>query len=148
LSFVVACSALLSGVNALNFTIKTWVRILLVASYDLLLVMRVIMSFAHVMFFGVDAYGVSLPLYAVGTNWSALVIGLIAATALALAIRLFSPRVQSIFFAVWQRRPSLSPFNVFASQLSTVTVARTAAHSRLPRRLQARPISSSTKHSS
>jgi branched-chain amino acid transport system permease protein len=90
-------------VNAFNFTIKTWVRILLVASYDLLLVMRVIMSFAHVMFFGVDAYGVSLPLYAVGTNWSALVIGLIAATALALAIRLFSLGVQSIFFAMATR---------------------------------------------
>jgi branched-chain amino acid transport system permease protein len=134
-------------VNALNFTIKTWVRILLVASYDVLLVMRVIMSFAHVMFFGVDAYGVSLPLYAVGTNWSELVIGLIAATALALAIRLFSPRC-SRFSSPWQRRPSLSPFNAFASQLSKVTVARTAAHSRFPRRLQAGPISPSTKHSS
>ena len=91
------------------------------------------MSFALVMFFGVGAYGVSLPLYAVGTNGSALVIGLIAAAALALAIGLFSLRVQSIFFA-WRRRRSLTPFNVFASQLSEVTVARTAAHSRFPRR--------------
>ena len=30
------------------------------------------MSFAYVMFFGVGAYGVSLPRYAVDTNWSAL----------------------------------------------------------------------------
>jgi branched-chain amino acid transport system permease protein len=42
------------------------------------------MSFAYLMFFGVGAYGVSLPRYAVDTNWSALVIGLIAAAALAL----------------------------------------------------------------
>jgi branched-chain amino acid transport system permease protein len=53
-------------VNALNFTTKTWMTILLVASYD----------------------------------GSALVIGLIAAAALALAIGLFSLRVQSIFFAM------------------------------------------------
>ena len=57
-----------------------------------------IVSFVHVMFFGVGAYGVSVPLYAVGTIWSALVIGLIAAAAPALAIGLFSLRVQSIFF--------------------------------------------------
>jgi branched-chain amino acid transport system permease protein len=58
--------------------------------------------FAHVMFFGVGAYGVSLPLYAGGTNWSALVIGLIAAAALSLALALatglFSLWMQSIFF--------------------------------------------------
>ena len=46
------------------------------------------MSFAHEMFFGVGAYGVSLPRYAGGTNWSALVIGLIAAAALSLALAL------------------------------------------------------------
>jgi hypothetical protein len=39
-------------------------------------------SFANVTFFGVGAYGVSLPLYSVGTNWSALVIEFIAAAAL------------------------------------------------------------------
>ena len=46
------------------------------------------MSFAYLMFFGVGAYGVSLPRYAVDTNWSALVIGLIAAAALSLALAL------------------------------------------------------------
>jgi branched-chain amino acid transport system permease protein len=56
------------------------------------------MSFAYVMFFGVGAYGVSLPRYAVDTNWRALVIGLIAA--LALAIGLFSLRMRSIFFGM------------------------------------------------
>jgi branched-chain amino acid transport system permease protein len=58
------------------------------------------MSFAYLMFFGVGAYGVSLPRYAVDTNWSALVIGLIAAAALALAIGLFSLRMRSIFFGM------------------------------------------------
>ena len=75
------------------------------------------MSFANVTFFGVGAYGVSLPLYSVGTNWSALVIEFIAAAARALAIGLFSLRVQPIFFAM-RRRRSLTPFNVFASQPS------------------------------
>jgi ABC-type branched-subunit amino acid transport system permease subunit len=74
-------------------------------------------SFANVTFFGVGAYGVSLPLYSVGTNWSALVIEFIAAAARALAIGLFSLRAQPIFFAM-RRRRSLTPFNVFASQLS------------------------------
>jgi branched-chain amino acid transport system permease protein len=54
------------------------------------------------MFFGVGACGVSLPRYAGGTNWSALVIGLIAAAALSLALALaaglFSLWMQSIFF--------------------------------------------------
>jgi hypothetical protein len=40
------------------------------------------------MCFGVGTYGVSLPRYAGGTNWSALVIGLIAAAALSLALAL------------------------------------------------------------
>jgi hypothetical protein len=35
-----AAPLLFSGVNALNFTTKTWVTILLVASYDLLRVIR------------------------------------------------------------------------------------------------------------
>jgi hypothetical protein len=34
------CSALFAGVNALNFTTKTWVTILLVASYDLFFIIR------------------------------------------------------------------------------------------------------------
>jgi hypothetical protein len=58
-----------------------------------------IVSFAHEMFFGVGAYGVSLPLYAVGTNWSALVIGFIAAAA-GSGDRLSPLRVQPIFFAM------------------------------------------------
>jgi len=40
LSFIVALSALFFGANELNFTTNTWVTILLLASYDLFLVIR------------------------------------------------------------------------------------------------------------
>ena len=46
--------------------------ILLVASYDILLGYAGIVSFAHVMFFGVGAYGVGLALYAFGASWMAV----------------------------------------------------------------------------
>src|SRR6202030_3262169 len=83
-----------------------------------------IVSFAHVMFFGVGAYGVAIALYSLGPNWAVLGLGVAAAMpasiALALAIGLFSLRVQTIFFA----RVTLAvayAFNVLASQLSDVT---------------------------
>ena len=98
--------------------------ILLVASYDLLLGYTGVVSFAHVMFFGVGAYGVGLALYAMGAGWGALALGLIAAAALslalALAIGLFSLRVQSIFFAMVTLAVAYA-FNVLASQLSWLT---------------------------
>ena len=47
---------------------KTCVMILLVASYDVLLGYSGIVSFAHVMFFGVGAYGVGIALYALGPS--------------------------------------------------------------------------------
>ena len=79
---------LFPGAKALNVAAKTCVMILLVASYDLLLGYTGIVSFAHVMFFGVGAYGVGLALYALGPSWGALIIGLIAAAALSLALAL------------------------------------------------------------
>jgi branched-chain amino acid transport system permease protein len=95
---------LFPGAKALNVAAKTCVMILLVASYDLLIGYTGIVSFAHVMFFGVGAYGVGLALYGLGAGWGALGVGLAAAAALslalALAIGLFSLRVQSIFFAM------------------------------------------------
>ena len=63
---------LFPGAKALNVAAKTCVMILLVASYDLLLGYAGIVSFAHVMFFGVGAYGVGLALYALGASWGAL----------------------------------------------------------------------------
>ena len=87
---------LFPGVKALNTAAKTCVMILLVASYDVLLGYSGIVSFAHVMFFGVGAYGVGIALYALGPTWGALVLGLVVACvlslALALAVGLFSLR--------------------------------------------------------
>ena len=115
---------LFHGAKPLNVAAKTCVMILLVASYDLLLGYAGIVSFAHVMFFGVGAYGVGLMLYALGPSWGALLLGLVAAAALslalALAIGLFSLRVQSIFFAMVTLAVAYA-FNVLASQLSNLT---------------------------
>ena len=115
---------LFPGAKAMNTAAKTCVMILLVASYDLLLGYTGIVSFAHVMFFGVGAYGVGLALYGLGASWLALAAGLAAAfvlsLALALAIGLFSLRVQSIFFAMVTLAVAYA-FNVLASQLSDLT---------------------------
>ena len=115
---------LFHGAKALNVAAKTCVMILLAASYDLLLGYTGVVSFAHVMFFGVGAYGVGLMLYALGPSWGALALGLVAAAALslmlALAIGLFSLRVQSIFFAMVTLAVAYA-FNVLASQLSDLT---------------------------
>ena len=95
---------------------------LLAASYDVLLGYAGIVSFAHVMFFGVGSYGVGLALYGLGPSWGALGArlggGLGAATLLALAIGLFSLRVQAIFFAMVTLAVAYA-FNVLASQLSS-----------------------------
>src|SRR6185312_9539287 len=115
---------LFHGAKPLNVAAKICVMILLVASYDLLLGYAGIVSFAHVMFFGAGAYGVGLMLYALGASWGALLLGLVAAAALslllALAIGLFSLRVQSIFFAMVTLAVAYA-FNVLASQLSELT---------------------------
>ena len=98
---------------------------LLGASYDLLLGYAGIVSFAHVMFFGVGSYGVGLALYGLGPSWgggrrSALAAALGVSLALALAIGLFSLRVQAIFFAMVTLAVAYA-FNVLASQLSDIT---------------------------
>jgi branched-chain amino acid transport system permease protein len=130
---------LFPGAKALNVAAKTCVMILLAASYDLLLGYAGIVSFAHVMFFGVGAYGVGLMLYALGASWGALVLGLVAAAvlslALALAIGLFSLRVQSIFFAMVTLAVAYA-FNVLASQLSWLTGGEDGRSFKVPEALQ------------
>ena len=130
---------LFPGAKALNVAAKTCVMILLVASYDLLLGYAGIVSFAHVMFFGVGAYGVGLMLYALGPSWGALFLGLVAAAALslalALAIGLFSLRVQSIFFAMVTLAVAYA-FNVLASQLSELTGGEDGRSFKVPDVLQ------------
>jgi branched-chain amino acid transport system permease protein len=130
---------LFPGAKALNVAAKTCVMILLVASYDLLLGYTGVVSFAHVMFFGVGAYGVGLVLYALGPSWGALLLGLMAAAvlslALALAIGLFSLRVQSIFFAMVTLAVAYA-FNVLASQLSWLTGGEDGRSFKVPEVLQ------------
>ena len=130
---------LFPGAKALNVAAKTCVMILLVASYDLLLGYTGIVSFAHVMFFGVGAYGVGLALYALGASWGAILVGLVAAAAvslaLALAIGLFSLRVQSIFFAMVTLAVAYA-FNVLASQLSSLTGGEDGRSFKVPEMLQ------------
>ena len=88
------------------------------------------------MFFGIGSYGVALALYGLGPGWGAMALGVVAglavSLALALAIGLFSLRVQTIFFAMVTLAVAYA-FNVLASQLSDSPAARTAARSRFPR---------------
>ena len=88
------------------------------ASYDLLLGYAGIVSFAHVMFFGVGSYGVALALCGFGPGWGVLAegfaVGAGVALVLAVAIRLFSLRVQTIFFAMVTPAVAYA-FNVLAS---------------------------------
>ena len=130
---------LFHGAKPLNVAAKTCVMILLVASYDLLLGYTGVVSFAHVMFFGVGAYGVGLMLYTLGASWGALLLGLVAAAALslmlALAIGLFSLRVQSIFFAMVTLAVAYA-FNVLASQLSWLTGGEDGRSFKVPEILQ------------
>jgi len=134
-----AAPFLFPGARALNVASKICVMILLVASYDLLLGYTGIVSFAHVMFFGVGAYGVGLALYGMGASWGALALGLVAALALslalALAIGLFSLRVQSISFAMVTLAVAYA-FNVLASQLSWLTGGEDGRSFKVPEVLQ------------
>jgi branched-chain amino acid transport system permease protein len=115
---------LFPGAKALNVAEKICVYALLAASYDILLGYTGIVSFAHVMFFGVGSYGVALTLYGLGPGWGVIALGvaagLLVSLALALAIGLFSLRVQSIFFAMVTLAVAYA-FNVLASQLSWLT---------------------------
>ncbi len=130
---------LFPGAKALNVAEKICVMALLAASYDLLLGYTGIVSFAHVMFFGIGSYGVALALYGIGPGWGALALGasvaLVFAVVLALAIGLFSLRVQSIFFAMVTLAVAYV-FNVLASQLSTITGGEDGRSFRAPPELR------------
>ena len=76
------------------------------------------------MFYGIGGYSIAIALYSMGPNWAAvatgIVIGLPLALLLALAIGLFSLRVEAIFFAMITLAVA-SAFLVLASQLSWLT---------------------------
>ncbi len=128
---------LFPGAKALNVAEKICVYALLAASYDILLGYTGIVSFAHVMFFGVGSYGVALALYGLGPGWGAIALGVVAglvvSLALALAIGLFSLRVQSIFFAMVTLAVAYA-FNVLASQLSWLTGGEDGRSFQVPQR--------------
>ena len=130
---------LFPGAKALNVAEKICVMALLAASYDLLLGYAGIVSFAHVMFFGIGSYGVGLALYGLGPSWGAILLGaaaaLVVASLLALAIGLFSLRVQSIFFAMVTLAVAYA-FNVLASQLSDITGGEDGRSFKIPSELQ------------
>src|SRR5579862_2291810 len=115
---------LFPGTRPLDVAARICVFVLLVASYDLLLGYTGIVSFAHTMFFGIGGYGAGLALFNFGPSWSAILIGTVAALALAVAlalvIGLFSLRVRALFFAMITLAVA-SAFSILASQLSALT---------------------------
>ena len=128
-------SFLFPGSKPANVAAKICVFALLVASYDLLLGYAGIVSFAHTMFFGIGAYGIAITLYALGPSWGAMALGLgaavVVAAVFALAIGLFSLRVQTIFFAMVTLAVA-SAFAVLASQLSWLTGGEDGRTFRVP----------------
>jgi branched-chain amino acid transport system permease protein len=127
------------GAKSIGVAEKICVMALLAASYDVLLGYAGIVSFAHVMFFGIGSYGVGLTLYALGPGWGAIVLGGLAglalATLMALLIGLLSLRVQAIFFAMVTLAIAYA-FNVLASQLSVVTGGEDGRSFQIPEALK------------
>src|SRR5258707_1896405 len=76
------------------------------------------------MFYGIGSYSVAIALYSMGPSWAAVAVGVVTglplAMLLALAIGLFSLRVEAIFFAMITLAVA-SAFLVLASQLSWLT---------------------------
>jgi len=76
----------------------------LVGSYDLMLGYTGIVSFAHMMFFGMGAYGVAIALAKGAAGWAAVALGAgsaaLLAIVVAIGIGLLSLRVRAIFFSM------------------------------------------------
>lgn len=126
---------LFPSVRALDVAAKIIIFTVLVASFDLLLGYTGIVSFAHTMFFGIGAYGIAIASVHLGAGWTALLVGTLAALALALVlsllIGLFSLRVQAIFFAMITLAVAAA-FQTLASQLSAITGGEDGLTFRLP----------------
>ena len=91
--------------KSVDLAYKIMIFTVLVASFDILLGYTGILSFGHVMFFGIGAYSVALllgkyaePTY--GYLFLGFVIAIVVTTALALLISFLSLRVKAIFFAM------------------------------------------------
>jgi branched-chain amino acid transport system permease protein len=127
------------GAKALNVAAKICIFAALVASYDLLLGYTGSVSFAHTMFYGIGSYAIAISLYGLGASWGAVAagaaVGLPLALLLALAIGLFSLRVEAIFFAMITLAVA-SAFLVLASQLSWLTGGEDGRSFQLPELLR------------
>ncbi len=127
------------GAKAMNVAAKICIFAALVGSYDLLLGYTGSVSFAHTMFYGIGSYAIAIALYALGPNWGAVAAGVAAglplALLLALAIGLFSLRVEAIFFAMITLAVA-SAFLVLASQLSWLTGGEDGRSFQLPELLR------------
>ena len=130
---------LFPGTKALNVAAKILVFIVLVASFDLLLGYTGIVSFAHTMFFGIGAYGVSIASTRLGPGWGAVLLGtaaaLVVSLLLSLVIGLFSLRVKAIFFAMITLAVA-SAFLTLASQLSDFTGGEDGLNFKVPEALR------------
>ncbi len=130
---------LFPGAKAMNVAVKICIFAALVASYDLLLGYTGTVSFAHTMFYGIGSYAIAIALYGMGPTWTAVAVGIVVglplAALLALAIGLFSLRVQAIFFAMITLAVA-SAFLVLASQLSWLTGGEDGRSFRLPEMLR------------
>ena len=95
---------LFPGTRSLAVAARICVFIVLAASYDILLGYTGIVSFAHTMFFGFGAYGVSALLAKGWVGWDAILLGALAgilvAMLVAAVIALLSLRVRALFFAM------------------------------------------------
>ncbi len=124
-----------TGAKSLSICVKILIFAVLAASFDLLLGYTGIVSFAHTVFFGIGAYGVSIAIVHMGANWSAVAIGTLAAlllsVVLAFLIGLFSLRVKAIFFSMITLALA-SAAQTLAVQLSSVTGGEDGIIFRLP----------------
>jgi branched-chain amino acid transport system permease protein len=91
------------------------------------------------MFYGLGSYAIAIALYSMGASWGAVAVGLAVgvplALLLALAIGLFSLRVEAIFFAMITLAVA-SAFLVLASQLSWLTGGEDGRSFQLPELLR------------
>jgi branched-chain amino acid transport system permease protein len=105
LLFFILVPFLFPSFKTLDLALKIMIFAVLVASFDILLGYTGILSFGHVMFFGIGAYSVAMLIGKYGNpSYLNLVIGFIIAlgitTALALLVSFLSLRVKAIFFAM------------------------------------------------
>jgi branched-chain amino acid transport system permease protein len=95
---------LFPGTKALGVASRICIFIILVASYDLMLGFTGLVSFAHIMFFGIGAYGVAILLGKGWVGWGAVLLGagagVLVSFAVAAVIGMLTLRVRAIFFSM------------------------------------------------